>query len=143
MSKTLTAYGAEYAMADINLITAPDRLYNDATSFFLLYPSNTIKEQFNNLLHSVEQPFNVYLYEHSLEEHEADWLLSTTRIADYTIIDVDNCPTEIQDIVSYLIANPKTYWLTKGEHLFYNKISNKRIYTLDYFIDKIGGSIEA
>lgn len=129
-------------MADINLITAPDRLYNDATSFFLLYPSNDTKEQFNNLLQTIEQPFNVYLYEHSSDEHEADWLLSTTRIADYTIIDVDNCPSEIHDIISYLIANPKTYWLTKGEHLFYNKISNKRIYTLDYFIDKIGGSIE-
>ena len=130
-------------MADINLITAPDRLYNDATSFFLLYPSNHIKEQFNNLLQSIDLPFNVYLYEHVSDEHEADWLLSTARIADYTIIDIDNCPAEIHDIISYLIANPKTYWLTKGEHLFYNKISNKRIYTLDYFIDKIGGSIEA
>ena len=129
-------------MADINLITAPDRLYNEATSFFLLYPSTATKEQFNNLLQNNNQPFNVYLYENSSDEHEADWLLSTHRIADFTIIDIDNCPAEIQELISYLIANPKTYWLTKGEHMFYTKISNKRIYTLDYFENKIGGSLE-
>jgi len=129
-------------MADINLITAPDRLYNEATSFFLIYPSSDVKTQFNNLLQNNDLPFNVYLYEHEYDNHEADWLLSTHRIADYTIIDIDNCPAEVQEIISYLIANPKTYWLTKGEHMFYNKISNKRIYTLDYFENKIGGSFE-
>lgn len=129
-------------MADINLITAPDRLYNEATSFLLLYPSTSTKEQFNNLLQNNDLPFNVYLYEQLSEDHEADWLLSTHRIVNYTIIDIDNCPAEIQEIISYLIANPETYWLTKGEHMFYNKISNKRIYTLDYFENKIGGSLE-
>lgn len=129
-------------MADINLITAPDRLYNQATSFFLIYPSMDIKEQFNNLLQNIDLPFNVYLYEHTDNEHEIDWLLSTHKIADYSIIDIDNCPVRIQSLISYFIANPNTYWLTKGEHMFYNKISNKRIYNLDYFENKIGGSLE-
>lgn len=129
-------------MADINLITAPDRLFNDAQSFLLIYPSNEVKEQFNFLLQNIDQPFNVYLYEHLSDVHEIDWLLSTHKIVDFTILDVDNCPPEIKDLVSYFIANPKTYWLTKGEQMFYNKISNKRIYNLDYFADKIGGELE-
>lgn len=130
-------------MADINLITAPDRLFNDATSFLLVYPSDAVKAQFNQLLQNNVQPFNVYLYEHPEDTHEIDWLLSTHKIVDYTIIDVDNCPTEIRDLVSYFIANPKTYWLTKGEQMFYNKISNKRIYNLDYFTTKIGDYSES
>lgn len=129
-------------MADINLITAPDRLFNDSLSFFLVYPSMEVKEQFNNLLSNVDQPFNVYLYESQPDEHEIDWLLSTHKIVDFTIIDVDNCPSEVRDLVSYFIANSKTYWLTKGEQMFYTKISNKRIYNLDYFADKIGGNLE-
>ena len=129
-------------MADINLITAPDRLFNESLSFFLIYPSTETKEQFNNLLSNVNQPFNVYLYENQSDEHEIDWLLSTHKIVDFTILDIDNCPSEVRDLVSYFIANPKTYWLTKGEQMFYNKISNKRVYSLEYFADKIGGNLE-
>ena len=129
-------------MGDINLITAPDRLFNNSISFLLLYPGMDIKEQFNNLLANSTESFNVYLYEHDEDTHEADWLLSTHKLADFIIIDVDNCPSEIRDLVSYFIADNKTYWLTKAEQLFYNKISNKRIYSLDYFADKIGDTLE-
>lgn len=129
-------------MADINLITAPDRLFNNATSFLLIYPGINVKEQFNNLLANIDLPFNVYLYEHDTDSHEIDWLLSTQKLVDFTIIDIDNTPSEIRDLVSYFIADPKTYWLTNGEQMFYNKISNKRIYNLDYFANKIGGNFE-
>jgi hypothetical protein len=129
-------------MADINLITAPDRLFNNAISFLLVYPNDDIKEQFNNLVSESDNTFNVYLYEQQSDEHEVDWLLTTNKIVDYTILDIDNSPSEVQEISSYIIANPNTYWLTKGEKMFYNKISNKRIYSLDYFIDKVGGKLE-
>jgi hypothetical protein len=129
-------------MGDINLITAPDRLFNNSLSFLLLYPGTSVKEQFNNLLANSDQPFNVYLYDHDSDAHEIDWLLSTHKLVDFTIIDVDNCPHEVRELVSYFIADPKTYWLTKAEQMFYNKISNKRIYNLDYFANKIGGNLE-
>lgn len=129
-------------MGDINLITAPDRLFNNSISFLLIYPGTSVKEQFNNLLANSDQSFNVYLYEHESDTHEIDWLLSTHKLVDFTIIDVDNCPSEVRDIVSYFIADSKTYWLTKAEQMFYNKISNKRIYNLDYFANKIGGNFE-
>ena len=102
-------------MADINLITAPDRLLNNATSFLLIYPNADTKTQFSNLLES---------------------------IVDYVVLDIDNCPSEVRELSSYFIANNNTYWLTKGENMFYNIVSNKRIYTLDYFIDKIGDPFE-
>jgi hypothetical protein len=128
--------------ADINLITPPDRLFNNSISFLLVYPSDVIKEQFNNLLKNMDVNVNVYLYEQTADDHETDWLLTSNKIADYTIIDIDNCPSIVQTCISYLIANPTTYWLTKAENMFYNKISNKRIYSVDYFADKIGGNFE-
>jgi len=129
-------------MADINLITAPDRLFNSNESFLLVYPSTVTKEQFNNLLGNSETAVNVYLYEHEQDSHEIDWLLSTAKLVDYTILDIDNCPSEIRDLASYFISQSNTYWLTNGEVMFYNKLSNKRIYNLDYFSDKVGGKLE-
>lgn len=129
-------------MPDINLITAPDRLFNTAISFLLIYPSKSTKEQFNNLIGNSEGSYNVYLYENESDSHESDWLFSTAKIVDYTIIDLDYCPVEIRDLGSYFISQSNTYWLTNGEQMFYNKLSNKRIYSLDYFNDKIGGHIE-
>ena len=117
-------------------------MFNNALSFLLIYPSQGLKEQFNNLVANIDIPINVYLYEHKEDEHEIDWLLTTNKIVNYAIFDIDNSPSEVRDIGSYLIANPQTYWLTNGEKMFYNKISNKRIYSLDYFNDKIGGSVE-
>jgi hypothetical protein len=129
-------------MADINLITAPDRLLNNATSFLLIYPNADTKTQFSNLLESIDKTFNVYLYEASDDAHTPDWLLTTAKIVDYVVLDIDNCPPEVRELSSYFIANNNTYWLTKGENMFYNIVSNKRIYTLDYFIDKIGDPFE-
>ena len=50
-------------MSKINLITAPDILYNSAKSFLLICPSKEVKEQFSNLLSNLEFTINVYLFE--------------------------------------------------------------------------------
>lgn len=129
-------------MSKINLITPPDKLYNNDYSFLLIYPSNQIKEQFNNLLTGFQQPFNLYLYEVDSDEHDPEWLLGLSKQVDCVILDIDNCPNEVALLSSYLIANGNTYWLTNGEQLFYNKISKNRIYNLDNLVQYIGGTLE-
>jgi hypothetical protein len=103
-----------------------------------------------------DDPFTVYIYEEpELEKdveigdatiakkdfHQPDWLLNHCHIADYVIIDIDNSPQSIRNVASYIIANTNTFWLTNGPDLFYNKLSNKRIYQLDYLVDIIGAKI--
>jgi hypothetical protein len=124
----------------INLITPPDRLYNNDYSFLLIYPSTAIKEQFNNLISEIDRAFNVYLYEVEDDAHDPDWLLGLAKQADCVILDIDNCPSNITVLSSYFIANSNTYWLTNGEQLFYNKISPNRIYNLDSIVH--GGTLE-
>ena len=123
-------------MNKINLITPPDRLYNNDYSFLLIYPSTLIKEQFNNLIAEIDRTFNVYLYEVKSDEHDPDWLLGLAKQADCVILDIDNCPSNIAVLSSYFIANSNTYWLTNGEQLFYNKISSNRIYNLDTIVHR-------
>ena len=119
----------------INLITPPDILYNKTTSILLIHPSKTIKEQINEVLKDVEQDINIYLHEND-QEHE--WLLNLHRMCEFVIIDIDNCTPFTKDVVSYLISFSNTFWLTNGDHMYYNSISNKRIYNLDW----IGGKLE-
>ena len=119
----------------INLITPPDILYNKTTSILLIHPSKLIKEQINDVLKDVDRDINIYLHETD-EEHE--WVLNLHRMCEFVIIDVDNCSPLIKDAISYFISFPNTFWLTNGDNMYYNSISNKRIYNLDW----IGGKLE-
>lgn len=125
-------------MSDITLITPPDHIYNESFSWLLIYPSAKIKDDFNEILANDNKVCNVYLYEEQ-KDFDFKWLLTSAKIADCIILDIDNCPPELQTMIGYFLANPRTYWLTNGENIMYNTVSNKRIYNLD-FIN--GGTIE-
>lgn len=129
-------------MTTINLITAPDKLFNDGYSFLLLYPSDAMMNDLQDIIfNKTDQDINVYVY--SDKEYipsNVDWMLSVFQSVDTVIIDLDNCESFIRDIIALLIAKPKTYWLTKGDNRMYNHISKNKIYTLDY-INNIGDLI--
>ena len=88
-------------MSDITLITPPDHIFSDAYNFFLIYPSENIKQQFNSIIADKQDHFNVYLYEPDSENQDPKWLLSTINIADTIILDVDNSLPQIGDILAY------------------------------------------
>jgi len=56
------------------------------------------------------------------------------------IIDIDNVDLPERNLLSFLIAKSKTYWLTNVQDIVYNYISKQRIYNFKT-IDKIGGTI--
>jgi hypothetical protein len=115
-------------MNKINLITPPDKLHNDAFSLLLIQPTEFTKSQIQAIVQEIDIAINIYLYETS----DVDWLLDVTALADCVIVDIDNCNSATRDLCSYLIAKPKTYWLTQGENTVYNKLSANRIYDLDF-----------
>ena len=82
-------------MHTINLITAPDKLFNNNRSFLLIHCRDQIKQEFQSLLESWNSPLNVYIYDNSNEEENIDWLLSVAHIADTVIFDVDNSPCRL------------------------------------------------
>lgn len=123
----------------INLVTAPDVLHNLHLSFFLLYPSDDTKHQFQNLIDNFDQSINVYLYDHADDNLAVRWILEVLHKCDYVIVDVDNFPSLHRDLIAYLIAHNNVYWLTKGENEVYNTLSNNRIYNLDWLYEYING----
>ena len=125
----------------ITLITPPDVVHTKEYSVLLIYPSDIIKDEFNNLSKNLNQSINLYMYDCS-QEHYPDWLFNVIKQVDTVIVDIDNCPSQVKDIIGYILGYNKTFWLTNGEQMFYNSINRNRIYNLDFLKDTIGGPLE-
>ena len=130
-------------MTKVNIISPPDKIYSDSFTILIVYPNPNVQSELQKWLLSLENfSANVYFYnENSFNEENAKWLLDVFNISDITIIDIDNVPSHsnINQLLSYMIAKPKTYWLTNYQYLVYNLLSNNRVYDLS-FLSSIGVS---
>jgi hypothetical protein len=127
----------------INLITPPDKLYNDVQQVLLVSFSKELQNSFQEeYLKLIEEDVNVYVYNgQTYDKEEINWLLDTFKQVDIVVIDLDNVPTFLRELMSYMIAKPKTYWLTKAVDSVYNHISNNKVYNFE-FLFKLGGPSE-
>lgn len=129
-------------MKNINIITPPDKLFNDAVQVLLVYPTTDLKNAIQDKLIDIEDDINIYVYDkENYSTEDIDWLLTIFKMSDIAIIDVDNVQSHARDLLSYMIAKPKTFWLTKGENRVYNKLSNNKIKDFE-FLSKLGGNFE-
>ena len=127
----------------IKIITSPDILYNDSVQILLISPSKNLqKEMQDKYLASTKDDVNVYYFNDKVYDKEnINWLLSVFKMSDIVIIDIDNSPAYLRDLLSYMIGKNKTYWLTNAHDIVYNHISENKVYTLD-FMSTIGGNFE-
>ena len=129
-------------MKNINIITPPDKLFNDAVQVLLVYPTTDLQNAIQDNLVDIEDDINIYIYDkENYSTEDIDWLLTIFKMSDITIIDVDNVQSHARDLLGYMIAKPKTFWLTKGENRVYNKLSNNKIKDFE-FLSKLGGNFE-
>ena len=110
----------------LNLITPPDKLFNNNKSFLLMNPSDIVKEQFNEMAKQLGENLNVYLFD--AETPDGGWLLDIVNQVDTIILDIDNTRNEYQWLIGYLLSFDKTFYLTKAEEMSYNVINTRRIY---------------
>ncbi len=126
-------------MKKINIVTPPDILFNDSFQLLIIYPSKQLQDELqNNFLANTDIDINVYIYDKPIQtKKEVEWLLSVFKQCDIVIVDVDNASTWARDLLSYMIAKPKTYWLTNSQDSVYNSLSNNKVYNLE-FLSTIG-----
>lgn len=129
-------------MDKVTVITPPDKLFNKAYNFLLIYPDEFIKNELQNVIANWDTAINVYVYEPQDYDDDIDWLLSMHKMADCVILCMDNVPSKIHDLNSYFISYSNTFWLTKGSDSYYNKLSLNRIYNLDHISETVGGNFE-
>jgi hypothetical protein len=124
-------------LGKINLITPPDKLFNLNPGYLLVKPSTKTKMQFQQLLSQSDNDLNVYIYDQ--DESNIEWMLSVSQQADFIIIDLDNCDAITKNFVSFLLAQPNTYYMTTDEITPWSLISRNRIYNLDWILDSLNG----
>lgn len=125
-------------MNKINIITAPDKLHSRSYKFLLIYPTQDIEQQLQQQIAEWDHPIDIYIY----KEPNLNWLLEVFEMANTVIYNLDDSDPEVKYLGSYLVSFPKTYWLTQGEHLVYNKLSMNKVYNLDFIQQLIGGISE-
>ena len=111
----------------INLITPPEKLYNDNISFLLINPSDTVKDQFNEMAKEVGMNLNVFMFDQN-ETPDVHWLLDVVGSVTHIIVDIDSTNPEYQWIVGHVLGFDKTYYLTNNQVMPYNVVSTRRIY---------------
>ena len=117
-------------MPQIKVITPPDILHNSDPNILLIYPSAELKEEFQTIIQDWDINFNLYIYSQPAHDHDLDWLLTLVKMCDKTIMDLDQCDSQVRELASYIISHTDTYWLTNAVETVYNKLSMNRIYDL-------------
>ena len=114
-------------------------LLDDSYQLLLVYPSKQLQDEIQNIfLPNTSLDINIYYYDKPVyAKEDVDWLIKIFKICDTAIVDVDNTSPWARDLLSYMIAKPKTYWLTNSQDSVYNSLSNNKVYNLD-FLSKIG-----
>jgi hypothetical protein len=127
----------------INIITPPDILFNDGYQMLLVYPTTQLQQELQDtFLSSTKTDVNVYYFDQpNYTTHDVEWLLNIFKMSETIIVDVDNTPPWARDLLSYMIAKTKTYWLTNSQDSVYNSLSNNRVYNLD-FLSNTGDNFE-
>lgn len=129
-------------MNNINIITSPDVIFSDTLTILAVHPSIALKEELQKQLANYAGGCNVYMFEHSSPSPaDIDWLLTVFKTSNITLIDLDNSSSSVRNLASYMIAKPKTFWLTNTQETVYTHISRNRIYNLD-FMSNLGGYFE-
>ena len=94
----------------INLITPPDKLFNLNLGYLLVKPSSKVKTQFQQILSHSLDDINVYVFDD--DDTNIEWLLGVSQQADVIIVDIDNCDLLTKNFLSFLLAQPNTFYLT-------------------------------
>ena len=119
-------------MSQIKLITPPDKLLNENKSILLVNLKDTFKDEFNKIIKEIDVNINLYMYDELENKDSANWLIESSGIADYIILDIDNTGLD-NWLIGYLLAKSKTFYTCMDipKPKPYNLISSNRIYNLD------------
>jgi hypothetical protein len=122
-------------LGKITVITPPDRLFNLTHSYLLVKPSMLVKEQFQTILSKSIDDLNVFIFDQ--DDTDISWLLSVAMQVDTLVVDIDECDPITKKFVTFLMAQPNAYYMTKDETTPYNLISKNRIWDLNQIVEQL------
>ena len=122
-------------MSRINLITAPDRLYNSNISILLINPSEAVKADFNKAILNLDKEINLYLYE-TAQSNDYNWLITVSNTVDHIVLDISNSNKEFW-LLGYILSLPQIHYLSSINETPYHLLNNNRIYDFSALVEKL------
>ena len=117
----------------IKLVTYPDILHTRSEKMFLICPGEGIEKDLQeNILPHVTEPLQIYHTDLEQTTEQLEWVLTVFGLCDTVIVNADNMPENTSVLLGYFLSFDKTYYLTQGNNLLYNRLNANRIYNLDF-----------
>lgn len=125
-------------MNKINLISPPDKLYNNHKTFNLVCATQKEKENLSFALskNNKGEDIDIYVYNN---ENNLLWLLDVINRKNYTYLNLDNLQGNVVQYTSYIVSLPNVYYYTKDlkTKAIYELISTNLVESFDKFIEKV------
>ena len=111
-------------MSNIKLITAPDKVFDQALSIVLVCPGEDLKNRLQDYLTTSKTDINIYLH----DTENVEWLLTVAKMSNYVIVDIDNCNAYTSHFLGYLLTLPNTYYKCEHMKVQWNLLNKNRFY---------------
>lgn len=126
-------------MPKLNLITEPDKLFNENSSILLINPSDAVKQDFNQRAKKFETDVNLYMFE-TIDPDDVSnlrWLIDIINSVNLIIFDVNNTFKD-RWLIGYVLNKHNCYYLWNGTEAFaYHLINQNKVYDLEFLPNKI------
>lgn len=119
----------------IKVITPPDVLFDQAISIAVVCPDIDLKNRLQEFLLNSKESYNIYLF--TEDDIDIKWLLTTAKMADYVLINVDGVPSIVGHFLSYLLSLPTTYYKSAHNVVQWNLLNQNRFYDFPNFESEI------
>jgi hypothetical protein len=109
---------------NIKLITAPDIIFDQALTVVVIAPDADLKMRLEEYLKNSDQDINVYMHTTS----DIKWLLTVSKMADYVLVNIDNCDIYTSHFLAYILSLPNTYYKCEQTSVPWELLSQRRFY---------------
>jgi hypothetical protein len=109
----------------IKIITPPDLIFDQTESMLLVCPSTELKKSLEEYLATHEEAVNVYWFDRG---NDIKWLLTSAKMSDVLIIDIDNCDENASHFLGYLLTLPNTYYKCEHMKVRWDLLNQNRFY---------------
>lgn len=126
---------AENSTKKIKVITSPDLIFDQAQSVLVITPSQDLKERVEEYAVNFQDHINIYVYVGT--EKNIQWLLTTAKMVDYVLVDIDNLPLDESQFLSYILSLPNTYYRCLNMKSPWTLLNKNRFYDFPNFNEDV------
>lgn len=113
-------------LGKVKVVTAPDIVHDQAYTILVVCPDESVKLGLQTYLSTRVDDCVVYVYNGN--ENDIKWLLTTAKLSDVVIVDMDNSTYEVSHFLSYLLTLPATYYKCQHMRAPWDVINKNRFY---------------